>query len=187
VRAVVFKGAFDVAVENVADPGIEKPLDAVVRVTTANICGSDLHPYEGRAPLDAGMVLGHENVGVVEATGPGWSGSRWATGCRFRSTSPAAPAATAWRAGPRLPAGQPVRPAHRGLRVPDDGPVLGRAGGVPAVPWADFNLLKLPAGTEHESDFAMLSDIFPTGYHGTELAQVKPGTRWRSSAPARLG
>ena len=67
MRAVVFKGAFDVAEENVADPGIEKPLDAVVRVTTANICGSDLHPYEGRAPLDAGMVLGHENMGVVEA------------------------------------------------------------------------------------------------------------------------
>jgi glutathione-independent formaldehyde dehydrogenase len=75
VRAVVFKGAFDVAVENVADPGIEKPLDAVVRVTTANICGSDLHPYEGRAPLHAGMVLGHENMGVVEATGLGWSGA----------------------------------------------------------------------------------------------------------------
>jgi glutathione-independent formaldehyde dehydrogenase len=43
------------------------------------------------------------------------------------------------------------------------------------VPWADFNLLKLPAGTEHENDFAMLSDVFPTGYHGTELARVRPG------------
>jgi glutathione-independent formaldehyde dehydrogenase len=43
------------------------------------------------------------------------------------------------------------------------------------VPWADFNLLELPAGQEHESDFTMLSDIFPTGYHGTELAQVAPG------------
>lgn len=71
MKAVVFKGAFDVAVENVADPGIERPLDAIVRITTANICGSDLHPYEGRAPLDAGMVLGHENMGVVEQTGPG--------------------------------------------------------------------------------------------------------------------
>src|SRR2546427_10198917 len=43
------------------------------------------------------------------------------------------------------------------------------------VPWADFNLLKLPAGTEYENDFTMLSDIFPTGYHGTELAGVSPG------------
>ena len=43
------------------------------------------------------------------------------------------------------------------------------------MPWADFNLLELPAGTEHENDFTMLSDILPTGYHGTELAQVSPG------------
>jgi threonine dehydrogenase-like Zn-dependent dehydrogenase len=43
------------------------------------------------------------------------------------------------------------------------------------VAWGDFNLLKLPAGTEHENDFTMLSDIFPTGYHGTELAGVTPG------------
>ncbi len=55
------------------------------------------------------------------------------------------------------------------------------------MPWADFNLLKLPAGTEHESDSAMLSDIFPTGYHGAELARVSPGTPWRSSVPAQWG
>ena len=71
VKAVVFKGAFDVAVETVADPRIEQPSDAVIRITTANICGSDLHPYEGRAPLDEGMVLGHENMGVVEEIGSG--------------------------------------------------------------------------------------------------------------------
>lgn len=43
------------------------------------------------------------------------------------------------------------------------------------VPFADFNCLRLPPGTEHEDDFAMLADIFPTGYHATELAQVSPG------------
>jgi glutathione-independent formaldehyde dehydrogenase len=47
VKAVVYKGPFEVAVENVADPRIEGPLDAVIRISTANICGSDLHPYEG--------------------------------------------------------------------------------------------------------------------------------------------
>ena len=71
MKAVVYKGAFDVAVETVADPRIEQSPDAVIRITTANICGSDLHPYEGRAPLDAGMVLGHENMGVVEEIGAG--------------------------------------------------------------------------------------------------------------------
>jgi glutathione-independent formaldehyde dehydrogenase len=71
VKAVVSKEPFKVVVEDVEDPKIEQPGDAVIRVTTANICGSDLHPYEGRAPLDAGMVLGHENMGIVEETGPG--------------------------------------------------------------------------------------------------------------------
>ena len=71
MKAVVFQGRRDVSVEEVTDPRIEGPQDAIVRITTANICGSDLHPYEGRAPLDAGMVLGHENMGIVEETGPG--------------------------------------------------------------------------------------------------------------------
>lgn len=43
------------------------------------------------------------------------------------------------------------------------------------MPWADFNLLGLPAGDEHENDFTMLSDIFPTGYHGAVLGEVGPG------------
>jgi glutathione-independent formaldehyde dehydrogenase len=71
MKAVVFQGPFKLAVEDVEDPKIEEPGDAVLRITTANICGSDLHPYEGRAPLEAGMVLGHENMGIVEETGPG--------------------------------------------------------------------------------------------------------------------
>jgi len=69
MKAVVYRGPLDVATEDVEDARIEKPSDAVIQVTTSNICGSDLHPYEGRAPLDAGMVLGHENMGVVLAVG----------------------------------------------------------------------------------------------------------------------
>jgi len=63
MKAVVYQGPFKLAVENVEDPRIEEPGDAVIRVTTANICGSDLHPYEGRAPLEAGMVLGRRGRG----------------------------------------------------------------------------------------------------------------------------
>ena len=70
MKAVVYKGPFDVAVEQVPDPRIEEPLDAIIRITTANICGSDLHPYEGRAPLDSGMVLGHEKHGRGRRGGP---------------------------------------------------------------------------------------------------------------------
>ena len=112
VKAVVFKGAFDVAVETVADPRIEQPSDAVIRITTANICGSDLHPYEGRAPLDEGMVLGHENMGVVEEIGSGVDRISVGTGYRCRSTSPAVPAATALPAGPAR-ACEPTHPAGR--------------------------------------------------------------------------
>jgi hypothetical protein len=50
-KALVFQGPFKLAVEDVEDPKIEQPGDAVIRITTANICGSDLHPYEGRAPV----------------------------------------------------------------------------------------------------------------------------------------
>src|ERR1700710_3200109 len=55
------------------------------------------------------------------------------------------------------------------------GPYWGGQAELLRVPWADFNLLELPAGTEYENDFTMLSDIFPTGYHATELAQVTSG------------
>jgi glutathione-independent formaldehyde dehydrogenase len=55
------------------------------------------------------------------------------------------------------------------------GPYRGGQAEYLRVPWADFNLLELPPGTEHEQDFTLLSDIFPTGYHGTELAGVEPG------------
>ena len=49
MKAVVYKAPFKLAVEEVEDPKIQEPLDAIIRITTANICGSDLHPYEGRA------------------------------------------------------------------------------------------------------------------------------------------
>src|SRR5581483_599714 len=69
MRAVVFEGIGRVAVRTVPDPELEEPTDAIVRVTTSAICGSDLHFLHGKAPLDPGETIGHEAVGVVEATG----------------------------------------------------------------------------------------------------------------------
>jgi glutathione-independent formaldehyde dehydrogenase len=176
MQAVVYKGPFELAVEEVPDPKIEEPLDALIRITTANICGSDLHPYEGRAQLDPGMVLGHENMGVVEEIGPGVNrikvGDRVSVpfnlacgtcrNCNDGWTS------ACLRANP---SGNP----GAGYGYPKMGPYWGGQAELLRVPWADFNLLELPQGTEHENDFTMLSDIFPTGYHGTELARVRPG------------
>ncbi len=176
MKAVVYKGPYEVAVENVADPAIEQPTDAVIRITTANICGSDLHPYEGRAPLDEGMVLGHENMGIVEQTGPGVD--RISVGDRVSvpfniACGTCRNCVMGWTCAclRANPSGRPTA----GYGYPMMGPYRGGQAEYLRVPWADFNLLKLPAGTEHENDFAMLSDIFPTGYHGTELAQVNPG------------
>src|SRR5919108_94936 len=69
MRAVVFEEVDRVRVDDVPNPSVEEPGDAVVRVTTAAICGSDLHFYDGKAPLLPGEQIGHEGVGVVEQVG----------------------------------------------------------------------------------------------------------------------
>ncbi|MFE4197061.1 glutathione-independent formaldehyde dehydrogenase [Paenarthrobacter sp. NPDC056912] len=176
MKAVVFEAPYELSVEDVTDPRIEEPLDAIIRITTANICGSDLHPYEGRADLAAGMVLGHENMGIVEEIGPGVNrikvGDRVSVpfnlacgtcrNCNNGFTS------ACLRANP---SGQP----GAGYGYPKMGPYWGGQAELLRVPWADFNLLELPGGTDHENDFTMLSDVFPTGYHGAEMAMVGPG------------
>src|ERR1700742_4741018 len=69
MRATLMHAAHDVRIEDVPDARIEKPTDAVVRVSRAAICGSDLSPYATRAPDEAGQSMGHEAVGVVEEVG----------------------------------------------------------------------------------------------------------------------
>jgi len=70
MKAVVFHDAHDFRVETVKDPEILEPTDAIVRITAAAICGSDLHLYHGKIPgMLPGMIVGHEFVGVVEEVG----------------------------------------------------------------------------------------------------------------------
>ncbi|MDQ1583124.1 MAG: glutathione-independent formaldehyde dehydrogenase [Microbacteriaceae bacterium] len=176
MKAVVFKGPYEVSVESVADPRIEEPLDALIRITTANICGSDLHPYEGRSALESGMVLGHENMGIVEEVGNAVTrikvGDRVSVpfnlACGTCRNCNEGLTSACLRANPSGSAGA-------GYGYPKMGPYWGGQAELLRVPWADFNLLHLPDGNEWETDFTMLSDIFPTGYHGTELAAVSPG------------
>lgn len=71
MKAITLHGPGDVRVESVPDPRIVDPTDAVLRITTSAVCGSDLHQYHGRvAGLDPGVVMGHEFMGVVEEVGP---------------------------------------------------------------------------------------------------------------------
>ena len=74
MRALTWHGKRDVRIDTVPDPAIEEPTDAVIRITTSGLCGSDLHLYEVLgAFMDAGDVLGHEPMGIVEEVGSGVS------------------------------------------------------------------------------------------------------------------
>ncbi|MCW1432044.1 alcohol dehydrogenase catalytic domain-containing protein [Novosphingobium sp. JCM 18896] len=69
MKAVVYNGPKDVSVNTIDDPKIEKQTDVIIRLTTTNICGSDLHMYEGRTSFEKGKVFGHENLGEVIEVG----------------------------------------------------------------------------------------------------------------------
>ncbi|MCX9192888.1 aldehyde dehydrogenase [Carbonactinospora thermoautotrophica] len=175
MKAVVYKGPFEVAVEEVENPRIEHPNDVIVRITTSAICGSDLHMYEGRTKAEPGIVFGHENMGIVEEVGPGVTsikqGDRvvipFNVACGFCKNCVAGYTGFCLTVNPGFAGG-----AYGYVAM---GPYTGGQAEYLRVPYADFNCLKLPPGTEQEADFALLADIFPTGYHGCELAQVSPG------------
>jgi glutathione-independent formaldehyde dehydrogenase len=177
MKAVVYKSPYTVAVEDVPEPRIEEPGDAVVRITTTNICGSDLHMYEGRTSVEEGKVLGHENMGIVAEVGPGVGrikvGDRVSVpfniACGTCDNCVHGWTAFCLRTNPT----EGVDGAAYGYA--NMGPYRGGQAEFLRVPFADFNLLELPQGDDFEADFTMLSDIFPTAYHGCELAEVRPG------------
>ena len=73
MRGIVFHGPSDVRVETIPDPALRDPRGAIVRVTQASICGSDLHVLHGAVPAEPGVVIGHECVGVIEDAGKEWA------------------------------------------------------------------------------------------------------------------
>jgi glutathione-independent formaldehyde dehydrogenase len=174
---VVYEGPFQVAVQEVPEPVIEAPGDALVRITTTNICGSDLHMYEGRTNVEEGKVLGHENMGIVEETGSAVTRVRpgdrvsvpFNIACGTCRNCTAGWTSFCLRTNPT----EGVDGAAYGYA--QMGPYQGGQAEYLRVPYADFNLLELPPGDDFERDFTTLSDIFPTGYHGAELAGVSPG------------
>ncbi|KAI4134306.1 MAG: hypothetical protein LQ347_001631 [Umbilicaria vellea] len=171
MKAVHYEQPFKVSVKEVEIPKIEHPDDAIIKVTTAAICGSDLHMYQGRTAAESG----HENMGIIVEVGSGVTllkkGDRIvlpfnvADG-RCRNCEEGK---TAFCTG--------VNPGFAGgaYGYVAMGPYQGGQAQYLRVPYADFNGLKLPPGTEHESDFALLADIFPTGWHGLNLSGFQPG------------
>jgi glutathione-independent formaldehyde dehydrogenase len=174
VKAVVYEKPFSVAVRDVDDPQIQHPNDVLVRVTSTAICGSDLHMYEGRTAAESGIVFGHENLGIVEEVGAGVTslskGDRvvmpFNVACGFCKNCLAGRTGFCLTVNPGFAGG-----AYGYVAM---GPYTGGQAELLRVPFADFNCLKLPQ-SNFETDFVLLADIFPTGYHGCELAQVTPG------------
>lgn len=175
MKAVVYQEPFRVVVEEVDRPSIQHPNDVIVRVTSTAICGSDLHMYEGRTAAQAGIVFGHENLGIVEELGSGVTSlSRgdhvvmpFNVACGFCKNCMAGDTAFCITVNPGFAGG-----AYGYVSM---GPYEGGQAEYLRVPYADFNCLKLPADADREKDYVLLADIFPTGYHGCELARVSPG------------
>jgi glutathione-independent formaldehyde dehydrogenase len=69
MKAVSYEGERRMVVSDRPKPELQEPTDAILRVTTSGICGSDLHMYDGRTPLDKGTVVGHEIMGVIDKVG----------------------------------------------------------------------------------------------------------------------
>ncbi len=176
MRALVYNGPRQVVVKNMPDAKVERATDVLVRITSTNICGSDLHMYEGRTAMEPGRILGHENLGEVIEIGAAVDrvkvGDRvclpFNIGCGFCENCEKGLSGFCLTCNPGM--------AGAAYGFAGMGPYAGGQAELLRVPYGDYNCLVLPRGSEEkESDYVMLADIFPTGYHATELAQVQPG------------
>jgi S-(hydroxymethyl)glutathione dehydrogenase / alcohol dehydrogenase len=186
MKALVFHKPKDVRVDHVKDPIIEKKEDAIIRITSTAICGSDLHIYNGMFPQPKPLTLGHEFMGVVEETGSGVT--KLKKGDRVVVPFPVA-CGHCWFCEHQFPGHcETSNPNHYG---PEGGLMEGKGGGLfgytdlyggyeggqaeyVRVPFADFGPRIVP---DHLTDeqVLFLSDIFPTGYSAIDWAQMKGG------------
>jgi threonine dehydrogenase-like Zn-dependent dehydrogenase len=179
VKAVVFHGEGDVRVDDVPEPTIQNPTDAIVRLIATSICGTDVHIVRGSLPgMRPGTILGHEGVGIVEQFGDDVRdlevddrvviASTIACGscsyCREgefaqcdRANPNGALAGTSYYGGPE-----------------QTGPYDGLQAEKARIPFANVGLFKLPDEVNDEQALLM-SDIFPTGWFGADIADIEPG------------
>ncbi|WP_050727645.1 zinc-dependent alcohol dehydrogenase [Vulgatibacter incomptus] len=179
MKAVVFHGVGDIRLEDVEDPRIEEPTDAVVRITASSICGTDLHMVRGTLTgMKPGTVLGHEGVGVVEELGDDVRNLK--VGDRVLIASTIACGDCAYcregyfaqcdRANPNGP--QAGTAFFGGPET--SGPFQGLQAERARIPFANVGLVKLPDSISNEQAI-LLSDILPTGWMAAELAEIKDG------------
>jgi threonine dehydrogenase-like Zn-dependent dehydrogenase len=179
MKALAWHGRRDVRVDTVDDPAIQKPDDAIVRITTTAICGSDLHLYEVLGPfLEEGDILGHEPMGIVEEVGPGVTalapGDRVVVPFNVSCQS-----CFMCRQGLHSQC-ETTQVRERGM----GGSLFGYTklyGQVPGgqaellrVPFADTLPVKVPHGPPDER-FVYLSDVLPTSWQAVEYAAIPDG------------
>lgn len=179
MKAVVFRGIGDIRLEDVPEPKIEAPTDAIVRITASAICGTDLHMVRGTLPgMVPGTILGHEGVGVIEKLGP--DVRNFSVGDRVIIPSTIACGSCSYcRAGYHSqcdnanPNGPQAGTAFFG-GPEKSGPFHGLQAEKARVPFANVGLVKIP--DEVEDDQALLlSDIFPTSWMAAEMAEIGDG------------
>jgi len=179
MKAVTWHGKRDVRVDDVPDPAIKEPTDAIVRMTTTAICGSDLHLYEVLAPFMAeGDVLGHEPMGIVEEVGSDVThvkpGDRVVIPFQISC-------------GSCFMCGQGLQTQCETTQVRDEGTgaaifgytkLYGQVPGGQAeylrVPQAQYGPIKVPHGPSDER-FIYLSDVLPTAWQAVQYADIPPG------------
>src|ERR687884_1372045 len=168
MRATVMYGAGDVRVENVPDARVIEPTDALVTVTRACICGSDLWPYKGMEQSETGIVMGHEAVGVVEAVG---------SDVRAVKRGDLVVMPFAWSDGTCefCHAGLQTSCVHGGFFGNEE--IAGAQAEAVRVPLADGTLYALPTGRDDAllPSLLTLSDVMGTGHHAAVAAKVTPG------------
>ncbi|HTL04591.1 MAG TPA: alcohol dehydrogenase family protein [Gemmatimonadales bacterium] len=171
MNAITYHAPGDLRVEQVPDPTLQEPTDALVAVELAAICGSDLHVWHGRETgLDPGTVMGHEFVGRVVATGS--AVSRFRTGQRVVSPFTTSCGACFYcRLGltARCERGQLFGWVERGRGLHGGQAALVR------VPLADSTLFALPAELPAQAGI-LLGDVLATGHHCARLAEAGPGS-----------
>jgi threonine dehydrogenase-like Zn-dependent dehydrogenase len=182
MKALAWHGKRDVRVHNVPDPSIQEPTDAIVRITTTNICGSDLHLYEVLGPfIDEGYVLGHEPMGIVEEVGPEVTHVR--PGDRVVIPFNVS-CGHCWMCGQGLQSQCETTQVHEqgmGSTMLGFAQLYGNVPGGQAeflrVPQAQYGPVKVPEEAEGMPDerFVYLSDVLPTSWQAVEYAGVPEG------------
>ncbi|MFI1004665.1 zinc-dependent alcohol dehydrogenase [Streptomyces galbus] len=179
MKAVTWQGKRDVRVEEVPDPRIEEPTDAIIRITSSGLCGSDLHLYEVLTPfMTPGDILGHEPMGIVEEVGAGVPDL--AVGDRVVVPFQIA-CGTCWMCLTGLPTQcETTQVKSQGMGAPLFGytRLYGAVPGAQAeylrVPQAQFGPIKVPEGPADDR-FVYLSDVLPTAWQAVAYADVPQG------------